>query len=289
LGVPVTGWMMGEGGIQLRWLRWDAPAPRGSVLVVHGFGDHAGRYRDVVRVLTARGLSVAGYDQRGHGGSPGRRGDAPGFESFLRDLDAAWAHARRALPGPHLLYGHSFGGLVVMRWLQSRVERPRGVVLSAPWLALKLAVPPWKRLAARVLLRVAPALPIPSGADRGDVLTRDAERAAEYSADPLVHHRVSARLHAGVLAGQADALASAWPAIPTLLVVPGDDRLVDAAVALAWQRRHPGVALLVRQDGRHELHNDVDREDALGAVADWLVQRLAPEPGETERVLAPGS
>jgi alpha-beta hydrolase superfamily lysophospholipase len=107
--MPTTGpklaWFAAAGGVQLRWLQWDAATPRGSVLVVHGFGDHAGRYRDLPRVLGPHGLTVVAYDQRGHGGSPGRRGDAPGFEVFLADLDAAWAHAERALPKPLFLYG----------------------------------------------------------------------------------------------------------------------------------------------------------------------------------------
>lgn len=284
---PITGWITGRDGIQLRWLRWDAAVPRGSILVVHGFGDHAARYRDVTRVLGARGLTVAGYDQRGHGGSPGRRGDVPALEWFLADLDAAWAFARRTLPGPHCVYGHSLGGLVVMRWLQTRPDRPRAVVLSAPWLALKMAVPRWKLLAARVLLRVAPGLPIASGSDRPDFLTRDPERAAEYRADPLVHHRISARLHTSVLAAQASAIEAPWPDLPTLLVVPGDDRLIEAEAARAWARRHPGISVLVREGGRHEMHNDLDRERALGAVADWLEPHLAVEPAPAGRVLAP--
>ncbi|MSR36837.1 MAG: alpha/beta hydrolase [Gemmatimonadetes bacterium] len=281
----VTGWIAAEPGIQLRLLRWDPPAPRGSVLVVHGFGDHAGRYRDVARVLGSRGLAVAAYDQRGHGGSPGRRGDAPGFASFLTDLDRVWEHALLVLPAPQFLYGHSFGGLVVMRWVQTRGAKPRGVVLSAPWLATRLKVPRWKLLAGRVLLRVAPALTIASGSDRPELLTRDPARAAQYVADPLVHHSISARFHDDAEREQARALEEGWPDLPTLLVLPGDDRLVDAEVARRWAERHPVVAVLVRDGGRHELHNDIDLDQALGEVADWIEGRLAPEPAAPDRVL----
>jgi alpha-beta hydrolase superfamily lysophospholipase len=253
---------------------------------VHGFGDHAGRYRDVARVLAARGLTVAGYDQRGHGGSRGRRGDVGSFDSFLSDLDGAWAHAQRTLPRPHFLYGHSLGGLIVMRWLQTRLLGPAAVVLSAPWLALKMAVPRWKQVAGRVLLRIAPGLPIGSGSDRPDFLTRDPSRIAEYLADPLVHHRISARFHASVLAAQASALEAPWPALPTLVIVPGDDRLIDADATRAWERRHTGISVLVREGGRHETHNDLDREEALGAVADWLERHLPVEPAPPARVHA---
>lgn len=293
---PQSDWVEASEGLRLRWLRWDAAAARGGVLLVHGFGDHGARYGDVGRIFGARGLVLAAYDQRGHGRSPGRRGDAPSFESFLADLDAAWAHARRTLPPPHFLYGHSFGGLVAMRWLQTRFERgrsatperPGAVVLSAPWLALRMAVPPWKLVAARLLLRVAPALPIPSGSDSAPFLTRDPERQAAYRSDPLVHHRISSRFHAATLAAQAAALAADWPPVPTLLALPGDDPLVDADVSARWRVRHPEVAVFVREGGRHELHNDVDREESIGRIAGWLLDQPAAEPGAPERVFAPG-
>lgn len=298
---PATGWLNAHDGLRLRWLRWDAARPRGSVLVVHGFGDHAGRYRDVAGILTERGLTVAGFDQRGHGGSPGTRGDAPSFSCFLEDLDRAWAEAARVLPAPLFLWGHSFGGLVAMRWVETRcaagmthreaeppASLPAGVVLSAPWLGLRMAVPRWKLAAARVLLRIAPGLPISSGSDRPEYLTRDPVRAAEYRADPLVHHRISSRFHAHLVAAQASALRAPWPAIPTLLVLPGDDRLVDTEVSRAWRARHPDVRLLVREGGRHELHNDVDRAHAIGRIGDWLDERLAAEPGTQQRVSASG-
>jgi alpha-beta hydrolase superfamily lysophospholipase len=176
-----------------------------------------------------------------------------------------------------------------MRWLQTRRERPVAVVLSAPWLATRMSVPRWKLAAAAVLLRVAPGLPIASGADHPEYLTRDPERAAEYAADPLVHHAVSARFHAAALAAQAQALEAPWPDVPTLLALPGDDPLVDTDAARAWQKRHPAVAVLVRDGGRHELHNDVDRDVALGAIADWLEARVRAEPGPSGRVSAPGA
>ncbi len=290
MSAPEVGWWTGEGGVRLRWTRWDAAAPRGALLVVHGFGDHAGRYADLGRVLGARGYTVLAYDQRGHGGSEGKRGDAPSFAAFLADLDRAWAEAERVLPRPLALYAHSFGALVAMRWLQTRPVRPGAVVLTAPWLATALAVPRWKLIAARILLRAAPGLAIPSGSDRPDYLTRDPERAAAYRDDPLVHHRITARFHAGVLAAQAGAGADPWPTdTPTLVVVPGDDPLVDAGAALAWARARPSLDVRVRAEGRHELHNDLDREASLGLVADWLDRRLRVEPEGTGRVLAPGA
>jgi alpha-beta hydrolase superfamily lysophospholipase len=275
------GWLAGAEGIALRWYRWDVAAARGGVLIVHGFGDHAGRYHDVARVLNARGYSVLAYDGRGHGASEGPRGHADSFELHLADLDAAWLEARRSLRGPHFLYGHSFGGLTAMRWLQTRPQhRPAGVVLSAPWLATALRVPRFKLLAARILLRVAPSLAISSGANVPEHLTRDPERAAAYLNDPLVHHLISARFHAEALAAQAAAKAAPLPdGLAALLIVPGDDPLVDAGSTLAWAReRGRGADVRVREGGRHELHNDIDRDEVLASVADWLDALGRPNP-----------
>jgi alpha-beta hydrolase superfamily lysophospholipase len=267
-----AGWLAGAEGIALRWYRWDVAAARGGVLLLHGFGDHAGRYHDVARVLNGRGYSVLAYDERGHGASEGPRGHADSFELYLFDLDAAWAEAKRSLLGPHFLYGHSFGGLTAMRWLQTRPQRPAGTILSAPWLATAMRVPRLKLLAARVLLKVAPALAIPSGANVPENLTRDPQRVAAYLEDPLVHHLISARFHAEAMKAQAEAKARPLPSgVPVLLIVPGDDPLVDAGPTLEWAReKGAGVEVRVREGGRHELHNDLDRDEVLTGVADWL-------------------
>ena len=275
-----TGRLTGAQRTALRWYRWDVAEARGGVLLVHGFGDHAGRFPDVVRVLGARGYSVLAYDARGHGASEGPRGHADRFDLFLADLDALWMEAERSLRGRRFLYGHSFGGLTVLRWLQTRPHRPAGVVLSAPWLATRVRVPAGKRLFARVLLRIAPALAIPSGANVPEYLTRDPERVAAYLEDPLIHHRISARFHAEATAAQDAARAASLPAeVPVLLLVPGSDALVDARATLEWARKlGSGVDVRVREGGRHELHNDLDREEALTALADWLDARAGPNP-----------
>ena len=284
---PVAGWLSVAGGIRLRSFRWEAPDARGGVVLVHGIGDHAGRYRDLVRVLGSRGYSVFACDLRGHGRSEGRRGDVDRFDVHVEDLDVVWAEAGRVLPETTpFLYGHSMGGLVAIRWLQTRQVRLPGVVLSAPWLATAMDVPSWKRFTASVLLRVAPGLTISSGPSRPEFLTRDSLRRAEYRADPLVHRRISPRFHSGVRRAQVAALQEELPReLPVLVVVPGDDLLVDAEATLVWAReRASSTDVRVRMGGRHELHNDIDREEASGAVCDWLDRRGGVEPARAGRV-----
>lgn len=279
-GAPATGRMAGADGTLLSTYRWSVRRARGGVLLLHGFGDHVGRYADLVRVLGARGYSVFAYDQRGHGASEGPHGHAERFELFLSDLDLAWSDLTRSPAGPLFLYGHSFGGLVIMRWLQTRTRRPAGAVLSAPWLRTAMRVPSWKLAAARVLLRLAPSVTIPSGANIPEHLTRDPARMEASRSDPLLHHVISPRFHAEALAAQRQASTEALPrGVPVLLVLPGSDPLVDAGAALRWARELGGdVEVRTREGGRHELHNDVDRERALTDIADWLDARPSPNP-----------
>ena len=284
---PVSGWLSVAGGVRLRSFHWRVPDSRGVVVVVHGFGDHTGRYEDLVRVLGSRGYSVFAHDLRGHGESEGRRGDVDRFDVHLEDLDVAWAEAGRVLPGKtRFLYGHSMGGLLGIRWLQTRQVRFSGVVLSAPWLATAMDVPHWKLLAASVLLRVAPGLTISSGAPLSEFLTRDLLRAAEFRADHLVHRRISPRFHFDVRRAQVAALQEKLPReVPALVVVPGDDRLVASETTLVWARDQvPTMDVHVRTEGRHELHNDIDREEVLAAVCDWLDRRGGVEPARAGRV-----
>jgi acylglycerol lipase len=284
---PVTGWLSVSGGIRLCSFRWEVPDPRGAVVLVHGLGDHAGRYGDLVHVLGSRGYSVFAYDLRGHGRSEGRRGDVDRFDIHLEDLDRMWAGAARLLPEtPLFLYGHSMGALVAIRWLQTRQVRLTGVVLSAPWLVTAIAIPLWKVFMASVLFRVAPGLAISSGPPRPEFLTRDLLREGEYRADPLVHRRISPRFHAEVLRAQAAALQRGLPQeLPALVVVPGDDLLVDAEATLVWTREQASSPdVHVRVGGRHELHNDIDRAEASGAVCDWLDQHGGVEPVRAGRV-----
>ncbi|MBW3534350.1 MAG: lysophospholipase [Gemmatimonadetes bacterium] len=286
--------MLGAGGARLRTLLWEAPDPRGRVVVVHGLGEHAGRYDVLARPLAARGYSVLAYDQRGHGASEGRRGHVADFGLFVEDLQRVLDEADRIRSGweaPFLL-GHSMGALVLLRYLQSVPAARPGAILSAPWLATLRPVPPWKRLLARVLSRVAPGLALPEPIPPED-LTRDPDEAGAYAQDPLVHHRITAALFDAVERAQERALVEAVePPVPMLVLVPGDDRVVDGERTLLWARAvGSSVEVMELAGGRHEPFHDLGREDVFERIADWLDARRGGasggEPGGNPRVSSP--
>lgn len=277
--------------VRLRTVRWDAPEPRGSVVLVHGFGEHAGRYRHAGAFMAEAGWSVFAFDLRGHGESGGRRGTLPSFEQLLEDLDVAREEAARTLdaPGPSVLVGHSMGGLVVLRYAQSRTPDLAGVVLSAPWLATARPIPRWKALASRLLWRVAPDFALHSGVEP-EVLSRDVEAQRAYAEDPLVHDLISSRMYHEVLSAQEKALDGGLD-LPALLLVPGDDGLADSERTLAWARSIPSPHVRVERlpDCRHEPFNDPDREAILGRVVAWMDGRAGGAGWGGERRPVPGA
>ncbi len=163
---------VGALGIELFWRLWEAPRPVGAVLLVHGMGEHSGRYDAFARVLAEAGITSFAFDLRGHGRSQGPRGDVDAFPRLLEDLLAMEEEMGRQLPPglPPFLLGHSLGGLICIRRLQVFKGPWAGAVISAPWMAT--ALPNWLRGVGRFLGMAVPGLSLPAGL-KPDRLTRD--------------------------------------------------------------------------------------------------------------------
>lgn len=260
-------------GTRLRMLEWKARSERGRVVVVHGLGEHAGRYEILARALVAGGYSVVAYDQRGHGLSGGARVYASRIGQLADDLSAVLASpAGSGGPGPPFAFAQSMGALVLLRYLQTaRSPVPAGVVLSAPWLGTAAPVSAWKRLLGIALRYVAPRWPVPTGLDAG-ALTSDEERQRNFLEDPLVVHAVTAGLWDAVGSAQAEALAhGAGLGVPALVLLPLADSVADVATTEAWLGRAGSGVRVARLPGlRHEPHNEVARGEVFHLILDWL-------------------
>ncbi|HMN20878.1 MAG TPA: alpha/beta hydrolase [Ottowia sp.] len=252
--------------------------PRAQVLLVHGLGEHVGRYAHVAQHLRASGCAVRGYDQYGHGESSGRRGDLPEGDRLLTDLAAMLDDTRRAAAGlPLVLLGHSMGGLVAARLVSLALRPVDALVLSSP--ALDAGLTRLQRALAQVLGRVAPHLRLGNGIDPHG-LSRDAAAVQAYVTDPLVHDRISARL-ALFIADAGPAVLAAAPhwTVPTLLLWAGEDRAVDPAGSARFAELAPRGVVTARPfpEHRHELFNDRDRDVVFVALGRWLGAQLAPQ------------
>ena len=261
-------------GLDLYVRRWQTEgAPhRWTFVIVHGLGEHGGRYRHVAEWFTPKGPTVYAMDLRGHGRSGGRRGDAPSLKTLLDDIDAVIARARQESGGPIVLLGHSFGGLLAVAFSLDRPDRIDRAVFSAPLLVVKVPVPAWKRAAAAVLPRVAPRLSLSNEVD-AELLSHDPAIAVAYRTDPLVHDRLSAGMYGDTIARGEEFIARAPELrVPFLLLQGADDRIVDPAGSERFFARAtaPGRAFRTYPGMYHEVLNEVDRARVFADIEAWL-------------------
>ncbi len=249
---------------------------RGVVIVVHGLGEHAGRYDHVARQLNAWGFAVRGYDQCGHGESSGARGSLPSDTRLLDDL-ADMVDSTRARAGkdtPLILFGHSMGGLVAGRFVSLNIRAVDGLVMSSP--ALDAGMNAFQKFLVSVLPKVAPDMRVGNGV-KPQFVSHDPVVVAAYKADPLVHDRISARLARFIFEAGATTLDSAaqWK-VPTLLMYAGDDRLVSADGSRAFAKQAPkGVVTAQCFDTLyHEIFNELDAKPVFATLKQWLDQRF---------------
>lgn len=258
---------------------WSGNRPRGVLVLAHGLGEHSGCYAPLAEALSDRpGLvDVLGFDFRGHGLTPGRRGVVRRYEELIDDLRAVVAWTRRERPGwPVFVLGHSNGGQVAARLALEPGHGLAGLVLSNPTLALSMAVPRWKLAVGRVLDRVAPGVTLPAGLDPSQ-MTRDEASWIDREADALRHNRVSAPLYFGMIGGGARLVdRAAEITVPVLLLIGEDDPVVSSRVAAEFFARLRSEPKTLRsyRGMRHEPLNELGREEVHVDVASWLDDRL---------------
>ncbi|MBB4635806.1 alpha/beta fold hydrolase [Longimicrobium terrae] len=264
-------------GVRLHLRSWPVPAPRAAVLVSHGLGEHGGRYAALAADLAERGIGVHAIDHRGHGLSGGARGHVNRFAEYVRDLEQARARVAAASSAPLFLLGHSLGGLIAIRHLQTHTEAPfRGAILSAPLLGVAVRAPRWKVAVSGLLSRIAPRIPFSNAVDPGE-LSAEEEYAAAYRADPLVHALITPRLYTEMMAAIRAAFADRDTVhLPMLVLAPEADRIVLPEAVARWAAACPGDVDVRRYPGfRHEPLNERDRHRAVADVAGWIDGRLA--------------
>ena len=280
---PRMSALPGEAG-QLAVFDWPLPADRplgkvlGTVLMVHGLGEHAGRYDEVAEQLGQWGFAVRAYDQQGHGHSQGPRGDMLRPGSLQADLCRVIDGTRQqaALAGvPLILLGHSLGGLVVARTVAERLRPVDAAVLSSP--ALGAFPNGVQKMLLATLPRVAPHLRVDNGL-KTDFLSRDPDVVAAYKADTLVHRRISAGLAAWILENGEKTLGDAalWQ-VPSLVLYAGQDKLVNAQATADFASSAPQTVVQAQcfEAMYHEVFNDLYRAQVFTVLKRWLLARFS--------------
>lgn len=269
-------------GLALHVREWPVAAPRGTVLIVHGLGEHIGRYVHVAAHLNGLGWHVVGYDHRGHGRSGGAKGRLREGDDLVRDLAGVIDAVRAEQPGPLLLLGHSLGGLIAARFVAEGLapspaawQRPvDALVLSSP------AIDPGMNAVQKLLLAVTgpllPDLAVNNGLQPAWI-SRDPAVVQAYTSDPLVHERITPKLARFIVDGGRFVLrqAARWK-VPTLLLYAGRDRCVAPGGSAAFAAAAPRPVVTSREFPAlfHEIFNEPEQAQVFAALDDWLVARM---------------
>jgi alpha-beta hydrolase superfamily lysophospholipase len=267
-------------GLRLPGRVWRAESPRALICVVHGLGEHGGRYSALASDLAQAGYTAVTLDLPGHGEAPGSRGDVPSWK-LLRDAAVpAMFTATEGLPGqpagmPLAVLGHSMGGVLALDVALAQGRTLAGVIASAP--ALRNTLPPWWKLTLANVARVTtPSLGFPNGLDISGI-SRDPEVMRLRAEDQLVHDRISPRLYFDFVEACQRVLRDARRLqIPALLMQGDADRVVDPRGAAEFAAAAPAALVTIKTYAGvyHELFNDHGREQAIADVTRWLERVL---------------
>lgn len=245
---------------------------QGVICLVHGLGEHSGRYDHLALALSQAGYVLLSFDQRGHGKSFGKRGHAPSYEMLLDDIESFIHESLQRFPYlPTFLYGHSLGGNLVLNYVLRRQPKFAGVIVTSPWLRLSVEPSLLLRQLASFLNKWWPTFSMSSGLEL-NALSHDLIVVNTYKADPLVHNRISVGLF--VAADQAGLWAienAAQFDLPLLLMHGGGDRITSVgATKLFASSIQKDCTLKIWPDLYHELHHEPEKEEVISYLINWL-------------------
>jgi alpha-beta hydrolase superfamily lysophospholipase len=256
---------------------WLPERARASVLVVHGYAEHSGRYEHVGQWLAERGFAAHAYDHRGHGRSAGRRCHVDRFAEYLDDLTIVLEQVRADASGqPLFLIGHSMGGLVVATFARERKPNVSGIVLSGAALALPEGNS--RIRIARLVRAILPRMRLDAGLDLQGLCTDPAVIAA-YLADPLVERKMTASLAAELMgAVERTGPNGSDVTLPLLVLHGSDDTLTSPAGSEQFAAAAKAARFVCYRGLRHEIFNEPSYREVLGDVAAFFEERIGQTP-----------
>ena len=266
-------------GLELATEHHTVAGSRGRVVIVHGYAEHKGRYRQLVEALVAAGYSCHLLDLRGHGESGGKRGHVSRFEDYRTDIGRL-VEAMRTLdasPAPLLLLGHSLGGLIALDFVLHHPQAFESLAVISPFLAPALAIPFFKRTLLPLAANIVPTLAVPSGLDSNG-LSHDAEVVAAYDADPKVFPTVTLGWWCEVQEAQEEVFEKAPTLVsPILVLLGGADPIADPNHARDFFERLGSAdkRLVVYPGFFHEVLNELGRAQVVSDLLAWLDERTA--------------
>ena len=253
--------------------------PKALVAMVHGLGEHMGRYQHVAQAMTDAGYAFVGFDLRGHGKSTGIRGHFPSTEAVMQDIKDFFVFLTQRYPEiPHFLYGHSLGGLLVLHYALKNKSGVRGVIATSAGLRSPLTEQKMKILLVKLLGSILPSALLPSGLETA-AISQNQDVIDTYRKDALVHDRVSLAFGKAGLSATDYVWSHAEEfSVPLLIMHGTGDRITYSHGSESFARRaaahNNDVTLKLWDDMYHELHNEPVKEEVLRFIINWLDRHL---------------
>jgi acylglycerol lipase len=269
--LATTGSVESADGTKLAYRAWPKPGSL-ALAVVHGLGEHAGRYERLAKGMAQHGMGTYALDLRGHGKSPGARGHVDSWSQWTDDVAAFVSHIESVAGVEVVPVGHSFGGVALLSTVLARkLPKTRRFVVSSPALKLKMAVAGWKLTFGPIASKIVPRLALANEVDPKTV-SRIAEVVEAYRNDPLVHNKISTRLGAEWQEATRDILSRAGEIKTPFLILAGTaDALIDPAGSRELHEQAKSTSELRMLEGRfHEPFNDIGSDEVFRLIADWL-------------------
>ncbi|PIB37024.1 hypothetical protein BFP72_17250 [Reichenbachiella sp. 5M10] len=269
--------IISKDGTQLAGYEYIVDEPQALVCMIHGLGEHSGRYEHVAQFFGQHQIAFYVIDLRGHGASEGKRGHASSYDVLLDDVEELMMYARSEFnETPMFLYGHSMGGGLVANYCMLRnTNELSGAILSSPWLSLVDTPPSWKINLAKRIAKFWPSFTQSNGLDQ-HMLTNDPVVNGAYNQDPKVFGKISVKLFSEAYTQGIWALTNTARLKLPLLVYHGEDDPITSPIgskSLAEQRPDL-IVYTTHSETKHEPHNDLKKEEVLNTVWDWMENRL---------------
>ncbi|MEP3390388.1 MAG: lysophospholipase [Reichenbachiella sp.] len=260
-------------GTSLYGREWLAESPKAAICLVHGLGEHIGRYEHVAEFLNANQISMFATDLRGHGQSEGKRGHTPSHDMLLDDVEELLMYARATYNDtPLFLMGHSLGGNIVTNYvLKKNTNELAGAIISSPWLKLAFEPSSFQIKLARFISGFLPSLTQPNGLDVKHLTNDDAVNQA-YKDDPLNHNKISTRLFTEAFREGLWTLENTHKNKISLLIYHGtEDSITSPESSKLFAERIGECATYHQWEGiKHEPHNDVKKDEVFEMILGWM-------------------
>lgn len=279
-------YFMSSDGLKIMTEHWLPKEYKAIVVVVHGYGEHSGRYRHVIRALTDAGYAVFTLDHRGHGQSEGLRAYFDSFDQPVNDLRDYINNIREDHDEERLfILGHSMGALITLAYTLRYPEGLAGIIVSAPPVNADANVSPALVRLGNILTKVIPKQPFVKLVPL-ETLSRDPDVIRAFEKDPLTY-KGNMRVRMGTALNDT----AKWVRerleelkLPMLVLYGEDDKLVNPSGSQLLYEKATSADKTLKSypELRHEILNEPEREIVIADIIAWLDARAEKQASEEE-------